>query len=169
MRYVLSTFVVIPMRWLDRFGWRRPTEHERRASTNYYRELGRHMNIKDSPATYQGFADYLDAYEREHFAYSPGGRAVSDATLALLVGFAPRPRAPADAARHARAARPAAARSLPLPTPGPRDRGARRRRPARPRPRRAPPAAAPRAALRPPAPSEFAIYPDGYTVDELGT
>ena len=26
MRYVLSTFVVIPMRWLDRFGWRPMSE-----------------------------------------------------------------------------------------------------------------------------------------------
>ena len=53
MRYVLSTFVVIPMRWLDRFGWRRLTETERRASANYYRELGRHMNIKDIPGTHR--------------------------------------------------------------------------------------------------------------------
>ena len=58
MRYVQSTFVVIPMRWLDRFGWRPLTETERRASANYYRELGRHMNIKDSPGTYQEFAAY---------------------------------------------------------------------------------------------------------------
>src|SRR4051812_38274552 len=28
MRYVLSGFVVVPMRWMDRFGWRRMTEHE---------------------------------------------------------------------------------------------------------------------------------------------
>src|SRR4051812_48803988 len=29
MRYVLATFVVIPMRWMDRFGWRAMTEVER--------------------------------------------------------------------------------------------------------------------------------------------
>src|SRR5690349_11139006 len=81
MRYVQSTFVVIPLRWLDRYGWRRPSEAERRASANYYRELGRHMNIKDSPRTYAEFASYLDAYEREHFAFSPGGRRVADSTL----------------------------------------------------------------------------------------
>src|SRR3954453_11499306 len=80
MRYVLSTFVVVPMRWLDRFGWRPLSEAERRASANYYNELGRHMKNKESPATYEEFAAYLDAYERDHFAYSPGGRAVSDAT-----------------------------------------------------------------------------------------
>ncbi|MDA0173899.1 DUF2236 domain-containing protein [Solirubrobacter taibaiensis] len=91
MRYVLSTFVVIPMRWLDAYGWRPLTEAERVASTNYYRELGRHMNIKAIPETYTEFAALLDAYEREHFAFSPGGRAVSDATLKLLADFYPRP------------------------------------------------------------------------------
>ena len=44
-----------------------------------------------SPPSHQEFAAHLDAYEREHFAYSPGGRAVSDSTLALLLGFYPRP------------------------------------------------------------------------------
>lgn len=90
MRYVLSTFVVVPMRWIDRFGWRRMSEAERVASAIYYRELGRHMNIKDMPETYGDFATLLDAYERERFGFSEGGRAVSDATLALLVGFYPR-------------------------------------------------------------------------------
>jgi hypothetical protein len=90
-RYVQSTFVVTPIRWMDRYGWRPFTEAERVASANYYRELGRHMDIKDSPTTHQEFSDFLDDYERRHFAYSPGGRAVSDATLDLMVGFYPRP------------------------------------------------------------------------------
>src|SRR5437763_10635286 len=80
LRYVLCTFVVTPLRWLDRFGWRPLSEAERRASANYYRALGRHMNIHDIPATHQEFAACLDAYERAHFAFSAGGRAVSDAT-----------------------------------------------------------------------------------------
>jgi uncharacterized protein (DUF2236 family) len=156
------------MRWLDRFGWRPLSEPERVASANYYRELGRHMNIKDIPATHQEFAALLDAYEREHFAYSPGGRAVSDATLALLAGFSPRPlrpllravtlalldaplreafRYPAPSALTQRAtlaalrARALVERRLPA-----------RRDPSHVRERR-----------------EFAIYPAGYDVAELGT
>src|SRR6185437_3929322 len=31
MRYVLCTFVVMPNRWLDAYGWRRLTPHEQRA------------------------------------------------------------------------------------------------------------------------------------------
>src|SRR6185312_2457677 len=55
LRYVLATFVVTPIRWLDAFGWRRMTDMERVASANYYRELGRHMGIRDIPATWQAF------------------------------------------------------------------------------------------------------------------
>jgi uncharacterized protein (DUF2236 family) len=168
MRYVLSTFVVIPMRWMDRFGWRPMTERERVASANYYRELGRHMNIKDAPASYQAFAAYLDAYEREHFAYSPGGRAISDATLVLLASFYPRPLRPLlrrstlalldpplrDAFRHADPSTVTRA----LTVAGLRARAVIERR--------LPPRRQPRYVreLR-----EFAIYPHGYTVDQLGT
>ncbi|MFY7067496.1 oxygenase MpaB family protein [Nocardiopsis changdeensis] len=90
-RYVLSTFVVMPVRWLNDYGygWRRLSDHEIAASTNYYRRLGRHMGIKDIPGTYAEFHELFDSYEKEHFAYTEGGRAVSDATLGLMVDFYP--------------------------------------------------------------------------------
>jgi uncharacterized protein (DUF2236 family) len=168
MRYVLSTFVVIPMRWMDRFGWRPMTELERVASANYYRELGRHMNIKDAPATHQEFATHLDAYEREHFAYSPGGRAVSDATLTLLAGFYPRPLRPLLRRSMLALLDPPLRDAFRYADPGTVTRvltvaglSARavieRRLPPRRRPRYV-------RQLR-----EFAIYPHGYTVDQLGT
>jgi ER-bound oxygenase mpaB/B'/Rubber oxygenase, catalytic domain len=95
MRYVLTTFVVVPMRWLDRYGWRQLSEAERVASCNYYRELGRNMGIKDIPATYQEFATLMDSYERRHFAFDPAARTVADATLTLLTTFPPNHHAPA--------------------------------------------------------------------------
>jgi hypothetical protein len=90
-RYVLSTFVVMPVRWINDhgYGWRRLSQHEISAITHYYRRLGRYMGIKDIPETYEQFRELLDSYEREHFAYTEGGRAVSDATLDLMVSFYP--------------------------------------------------------------------------------
>jgi hypothetical protein len=99
LRYVLATFVVMPIRWLDDYGWRRMTEIERIAGANYYRELGRHMGIRDIPATWQAFARLLDAYEREHFGFDLGGRTVAEATLALLATFPPYHRLPAGLVR----------------------------------------------------------------------
>ncbi len=90
MRYVLSTFVVVPKRWMDDYGWRPFTPAEVTASTRYYVELGRLMGIKAVPETYDEFARLLDDYEAEHFGYHPGGRRVADSTLALMRTFYPR-------------------------------------------------------------------------------
>jgi hypothetical protein len=89
MRYVLSTFVVVPKRWLDDYGWRPLSPAEVRASVRYYIELGALMGIKDVPQTYAGFEELLTAYEAEHFAFDAGGRRVADATMRLMVSFYP--------------------------------------------------------------------------------
>lgn len=90
MRYVLSTFVVVPKRWLDDYGWRPLTPAEVEASTRYYRELGRLMSIKEIPETYDEFERLLDDYEAAHFRYDPASRRVADATMALMRTFHPR-------------------------------------------------------------------------------
>ncbi|MFW0790588.1 oxygenase MpaB family protein [Gordonia sp. CPCC 205333] len=91
MLYVLSTFVVVPKRWLDDYGWRALTESEVRASVRYYQDLGKHMAIKDVPASYDDFATLMDSYEQSHFAYNDGARRVADSTLHLMTTFYPRP------------------------------------------------------------------------------
>ncbi|WP_328743151.1 DUF2236 domain-containing protein [Streptomyces caniferus] len=87
MRYVLCTFVVMPKRWLDAYGWRRLTAHEQQAVAVYYRTLGRHMGITELPQTYEDFERCLDAYEEAHFGWDEGARRVSDATLDLMAGW----------------------------------------------------------------------------------
>ncbi|MET9762749.1 oxygenase MpaB family protein [Streptomyces sp. NPDC006372] len=94
MRYVLCTFVVMPKRWIDAYGWRRMSRHETVASAVHYRTLGRHMGIKDLPETYEEFEACLDAYEATHFAWDEDARRVSDATLDLMASWYPRPLAP---------------------------------------------------------------------------
>ena len=94
MRYVLCTFVVIPRRWIDAYGWRRLSQHEIVAGTVHYQALGRHMGIKDVPRSYEEFESCLDAYEEAHFGWDEGARRVSDATLGLMASWYPRPLAP---------------------------------------------------------------------------
>lgn len=91
LRYVLATFVVVPKRWLDDYGWRPLTDAEVVASVRYYQDLGRHLGIKEIPESFEAFSDFMDAYEREHFAFDPGARRVADSTLHLLTTFYPRP------------------------------------------------------------------------------
>ncbi len=91
MRYVLATFVVMPVRWIDRYGWRPLREVEVTAITRYYQRLGRLMGIKDVPEDYPAFERLLDEYEARNFAYDPGARAVADSTLELFTTFYARP------------------------------------------------------------------------------
>ena len=170
LRYVLSTFVVLPVRWVEAYGWRAFTPAERTAATRYYRDLGRRMGIPDLPETWDGFSALLDEHERASFGFSAGGRRVADATLQLLTTFPLHRRLPARVVRTAALAlmddplldaldypRPPAAVRWAVRT-GLRLRGrVVRHLPARRRPRwfRQQPV--------------VRLYPDGFDVRELGT
>jgi hypothetical protein len=170
LRYVLCTFVVTPIRWLDDFGWRRLTEPERIAAAEYYRDLGRRMGIRDIPATWQQFARAMAAYERARFGFHPGARAVAEATLQLLATFPPFHLLPPAVVRRTSLALldPPLVDALRLPRPTAAERAmARAGMRARARvvrwlpPRREPLHARQLARVR--------SYPDGYDVAELGT
>lgn len=91
MLYVLTTFVVMARRWIDRHGYRALTAPEVTSMVRYWQRMGELMGIADIPEDYQGFADYLDSYEETHFDFSAGGRAVSDATFDLVDSWYPAP------------------------------------------------------------------------------
>lgn len=88
--YVLTTFIVVPTRWIERHGWRPITEVERVATVNFYRELGRRMNLRTLPTTYEEAVATFDAYEAQHLAGSAEGQRLMDATLVLFQNRLPR-------------------------------------------------------------------------------
>jgi hypothetical protein len=92
-RYVLGTFIFVGARWIDRYGWRPLCCHERAAMFTFYTELGRRLRIADIPPTWDGYADWFDAFERERFAYSPAGAELIRGTRSLLADL-PRPLIP---------------------------------------------------------------------------
>jgi hypothetical protein len=47
-RCVRGCLVVMPIRWLDRYGWRRPCCHQRAATHAFYREPGAHGHQRHS-------------------------------------------------------------------------------------------------------------------------
>jgi hypothetical protein len=85
--YTLSTFVFEPMRWIDRYGWRPYTEHERLASFHYWMAIGRRMGIKELPDSLSAFEAFNRAFEREHFRFAPSNARIAEATRALLLGM----------------------------------------------------------------------------------
>ena len=160
----------MPIRWLDEHGWRPLTEVEKAASAHYYRELGRHMGIRDIPGTWQDFTRTMDDYEAAHFGYDPRSREVAEATLRLMATFPPLHRGPSRAViRFSRALMDDPllhAFRFPRPTALER-RGARAVLRARADwLRRQPPRTEPLHARDLP---NIRSYPDGYDVSALGT
>lgn len=90
MLYVLSTFTYEPIRWSNRFGWRKPTHHENLASYYFWREVGKRMGIKDIPDTYEKFEQYNIDYEREHYTYDPANQRVADSTIKIMLDWYPK-------------------------------------------------------------------------------
>lgn len=88
--YVLSTFVFEPVRWNERFGWRRMVEQERLANFICWREIARRMNITDIPETYSAFEALNQQYEQENFSYSDATRRVGEATRDMFLAWFPR-------------------------------------------------------------------------------
>lgn len=96
--HVLAALVVVPMRWLRRYGWRAPAEQEREAAARYYREIGLRMGLRDLPDGYAAFEAWFDAYEAAHLRHSPEAERIERVTRALLRGRIPKPlRGAADA------------------------------------------------------------------------
>jgi hypothetical protein len=92
--YVLSTFIFEPIRWNERYGWRRLCEQERQAYFHFWRQVGRRMNIKDIPADYETFERFNRDYEKSQFRFTPASGRVGSATRELFVTWFPRPFAP---------------------------------------------------------------------------
>jgi hypothetical protein len=87
MLYVLTTFVFEPIRWMERFAWRPMIEQEKLANYYYWRELGRLMNIKNIPDTYEALEQYNVQYEANNFRYNDANVRIGKATLNLMLGW----------------------------------------------------------------------------------
>ncbi|MCU0512493.1 MAG: DUF2236 domain-containing protein [Anaerolineae bacterium] len=92
--YVLSTFIFVPVYWHRDFGWRQPTQHENLANYYFWCEVGKRMNIQNIPPTYAAFEAFHQAYEAQHFRYTPASARVGEATLQIFLAWYPRPLAP---------------------------------------------------------------------------
>ena len=87
--YVLSTIVVEPFRWNERFGWRRATEAERTANFEFWRRVAELMNIRDVPPTYEELERFNIDFERERFAFTDAGHRNAIAMVDMFVGKIP--------------------------------------------------------------------------------
>ncbi len=92
--YVLSTFIYEPIRWNERFGWRRMSETERMGYFYFWREVGKRMGIRDIPTNYAEYEQFNQEYERTEFRFTESNQRVGSATRDIFVRWLPAPLAP---------------------------------------------------------------------------
>lgn len=84
-RFALAALAVTLVRWIERYGWRDLTPHERTALVTFYAELGRRMGVPDVPREYPALAEFLRRCEA-NFAPTAAGRLCSERTIAMARG-----------------------------------------------------------------------------------
>jgi hypothetical protein len=92
--YVLATFVLVPLRWNRRYGWRPYTRQEEQATLHYWRALGKRMNILSIPGSIEDLERWSDEFERANLRFSESSRRVADQTLGLFLSWYPVPLRP---------------------------------------------------------------------------
>lgn len=94
MTYLLAALMVVPTRFMDRYGWRTVTEAERRATWRFWDVVGERMTISDRPSSYNDAETRLERYEASHFAPSEAGAVLTEAAINALRDRLPRPLRP---------------------------------------------------------------------------
>jgi hypothetical protein len=92
--YVLSTFLLEPMRWIDRFGYRRLVTGEREGLLHFWRAIGARMGIRDIPESLSDFESLNRDFEAEHFRYAKSNARIGQMTTKMLAGWFPAPLRP---------------------------------------------------------------------------
>ena len=87
--FVLSTFILEPIAWICRYGWRTPSDNEKQALFYFFRKVGVRMGLQDIPGSLQEFEQFAARYEERYFVYTESNKFVGDATVNIVKGWVP--------------------------------------------------------------------------------
>ncbi|KAL2914281.1 hypothetical protein HK105_206227 [Polyrhizophydium stewartii] len=87
--YVLTVFMVEPIKWVNRYGYRKMHPNETQAHFLYWQAVGIRMGIKDIPATLEDARRYMEDYETAHMKFTETNAKIADATVKVLLNDVP--------------------------------------------------------------------------------
>jgi hypothetical protein len=90
MLHTLSVSMLEPIRYIDRFEWRRFTKLEKVATFVFWREIGLRMGIRDIPETVEALQEWTANYEKHAMVLSSDNRILADTFMALILRGKPK-------------------------------------------------------------------------------
>jgi len=89
--YVLTSFMFEPIRWNERFGWRRFTSVETYASYCFWREVGKRMQLTAVPDSFDACERFNLDYEAQQLRRTKASVALAAVLFRLLESWMPAP------------------------------------------------------------------------------
>jgi len=87
--FVLSTFIFLPINWVNSYGWRKLTSNEEQALFYFFSEVGKRMHIQNIPASLDAFEKFVKEYESKNFILQETNTRVGNATVNIVKGWMP--------------------------------------------------------------------------------
>jgi len=87
--YVLSAFFIDAALWLERYGWREFTPHEKNALYNIYHKMGEAMHIQEIPESYDAFLAWRLDYEQKNQCFAESNYQVTMGLVDAAKAFVP--------------------------------------------------------------------------------
>lgn len=91
MLYVLSTFVVEPIVWIEAYGWRELRRQEKEALFYFWIEVGKRMGIKDLFRSLEDMLAYHERYEVERMHFHENNAKLYQGMTPFIAGMMPFP------------------------------------------------------------------------------
>ena len=88
--FVLSTFVLDPIYWIERFGWRKLTDREQHALFLFWQQIGIRMGLTSLPSSLNEMQTNSWQYVEAQMRYAKGNQKVADSTIRIAEGWLPR-------------------------------------------------------------------------------
>lgn len=90
MTYVLNSLMVVPIRYIERAGWRDLLDVERDAAWRFWCALGNRIGVANLPSSYAAAVQQFDDYENTQLGVSAEGRRLTQLILNSFAEWLPR-------------------------------------------------------------------------------
>lgn len=87
--YVLTVFIVEPITWISKFGWRQPHQKEKISSYLIWKDIGIKMGIKSIPDSFEAAELFLAKYEADNMGYAPANAELAESSARLFLSVVP--------------------------------------------------------------------------------
>ncbi|KAI9322371.1 hypothetical protein BX666DRAFT_1894221 [Dichotomocladium elegans] len=88
--YTLSLFIIEPIRWINKYGYRKLEPLEENAIFRIWYDIGKKMHIEDIPETLEDMKEFHKRYALDHVRYSPDNWKVGEPTVQQLSSLYPK-------------------------------------------------------------------------------